>query len=186
MRAAAHAFAEHGFTGTSMEDVAAAAGITRLVVYRHFSTKEQLYVAVLEGVLDRLRDEVRSAFAHADGGRLGRAAVGAVMSVAREDPEAFTLLCRHAAREPRFVAHADAFRHLAVAFVESLLAGVDVGGAADRRWAAETLVTYVIGAVLHWLEEDDAAGDDAVVERVSASLPAIIGAWAGTKVPSPG
>jgi AcrR family transcriptional regulator len=49
VRGAAAAFAEKGYAGTSMEDVAAAAGITKLIVYRHFSSKEELYDAVLEG-----------------------------------------------------------------------------------------------------------------------------------------
>ena len=57
LRAAAAAFAERGFADTSMDDVAAAAGITRLIVYRHFPSKEALYVAVLEGVRDRLAEE---------------------------------------------------------------------------------------------------------------------------------
>ena len=159
-----------------MDDVATAAGITRLVVYRHFESKDALYAAVLKRVSDRLGEAFTDAFAGV--GRPGGAAVAAAMAVGREDPDAFTLLWRHAAREPRFAAHAEEFRRTAVSFVESLLAGVDVGRAAHQRWAAETLVTYVIGAVLHWLEEGDPAGDADVVERVTASLPAIVGAWA--------
>ena len=57
LRAAAAAFARTGFAGTSMDDVAAEAGITRLIVYRHFDSKEDLYRAVLERVTDRLREE---------------------------------------------------------------------------------------------------------------------------------
>ena len=33
---AAHAFARAGYAATSMEDIAAASGITKLIVYRHF------------------------------------------------------------------------------------------------------------------------------------------------------
>src|SRR4051812_24147723 len=173
---AARAFVEHGFASTSMDDVAAAAGISRLVVYRHFEAKEALYVAVLARVSDRLGEAFTDAFAVV--GRPGGAAVAAVMQVAREDPDAFTLLWRHAAREPRFAVHAESFRRTAVEFTQSLLGGVDLGGRRHRRWAAETLVTYVIGGVLHWLEDGEPTGDDEVVERLSASLPVIIGAWA--------
>ena len=80
--------------------------------------------------------------------------------------------------------HAESFRRTAVEFTESLLAGVDLGGRRQRRWAAETLVTYVIGAVLHWLEEGGPSGDAEVVERITGSLPVIIGAWATASVAS--
>src|SRR6185436_19787519 len=56
LTAAATAFVRAGFDGTSMEDVAEQAGVTRLIVYRIFATKEDLYRAVLESVTDRLRD----------------------------------------------------------------------------------------------------------------------------------
>ena len=57
LRAAAAAFARTGFAATSMDDVAAEAGITRLIVYRHFDSKEDLYRAVLTKVTDRLGEE---------------------------------------------------------------------------------------------------------------------------------
>ncbi|HYD10163.1 MAG TPA: helix-turn-helix domain-containing protein, partial [Acidimicrobiales bacterium] len=41
LRGAADAFAHGGFAATSMEDVAAASGITKLIVYRHFGSKEE-------------------------------------------------------------------------------------------------------------------------------------------------
>src|ERR1700689_3304575 len=94
LRAAAAAFAEGGFAATSMDDVAAAAGITRLIVYRHFDTKESLYGAVLQDVRDRLAAEsARGA------GRGESVALRALLFVGRDDPAGVTLLLRHAARE---------------------------------------------------------------------------------------
>src|SRR3954462_3631856 len=57
LTAAAAAFARPGFAGTSMDDVAAEAGIPRLIVYRHFDSKEDLYRAVLTKVTERLGEE---------------------------------------------------------------------------------------------------------------------------------
>ena len=178
LRAAALAFAEKGFSATSMDDVAAEAGISRLIVYRHFDSKEALYVAVLERVSSRLAGALVDAVESEDA--TGRAAVTATMAVGREDPAGFALLWRHAAREPRFAEHADSFRERAVEFVNSLLAPVLRGSRIERRWAAETMVTYVIGAVLHWLEDGMPSGDDAVVDRIAASLPAMVQAWAAS------
>src|SRR5436189_2824979 len=57
LRAAATAFAREGFAATSMEDVGTEAGVTKLIVYRHFATKEELYRDVLSQVARRLHEE---------------------------------------------------------------------------------------------------------------------------------
>ena len=49
-RAAATVFMRGGFDGTSMDDVARQAGVTRLIVYRIFESKDELYRAVLDDV----------------------------------------------------------------------------------------------------------------------------------------
>ena len=46
-------FDDQGFDAVSMDDVAAAAGVTKLIVYRHFESKEALYRSVLERVFER-------------------------------------------------------------------------------------------------------------------------------------
>jgi AcrR family transcriptional regulator len=47
-RAAGRLFAERGYAGTRLDDVAAAAGVTKPMVYRHFESKKALYAALLE------------------------------------------------------------------------------------------------------------------------------------------
>src|SRR3954470_14510321 len=95
LAAAAAAFARTGFAGTSMDDVAAEAGITRLIVYRHFDTKEDLYRAVLTKVTDQLGERWEQALAAED--RHGMV-FRMLLSVAREQPDGFRLLFEHAAR----------------------------------------------------------------------------------------
>ena len=160
-----------------MEDVAAAAGITKLIVYRHFGSKQELYDAVLEGVSERLGVAFVESL-EPDRPRLGSTAVHALLVVAREDPAGFTLLWRHAAREPQFAAHADSIRDRIVGAVEQWLAVAPFSSdRRTRRWAAATLVSYVVAAVLHWLEEGSAADDEAFEQRVSRSLPALVTSW---------
>jgi AcrR family transcriptional regulator len=48
LRAAAKRFAEHGFAGTALEDVAADIQATRGAVYHHFTSKKALFEAVFE------------------------------------------------------------------------------------------------------------------------------------------
>jgi len=117
LRGAAAAFARSGFAATSMEDVAEACGVTKLIVYRHFDSKEELYRTILQRTFDRQAEELRK-------GLTGRSpGVGArtLLTVAREDPAAFVLLWRHAAREPQFAEHARTLRALAVFAAHELL-----------------------------------------------------------------
>jgi len=41
LAAATHAFARAGFADTSLDDVAAEAGVTRVILYRHFDSKAE-------------------------------------------------------------------------------------------------------------------------------------------------
>jgi AcrR family transcriptional regulator len=45
--AAARVFAERGFGGATMKDIAAGAGVAKSVVYDHFASKSELYVELL-------------------------------------------------------------------------------------------------------------------------------------------
>lgn len=53
VQAAIGEFREHGFNGTSMDRVAAAAGVSKRTVYNHFPSKEELFEAILEHLWER-------------------------------------------------------------------------------------------------------------------------------------
>ena len=55
---AAQAFAEHGVRGTSMQAIAAAAGVAKGTLYNHFRTKDDVLAVLLRAELDRLSDLV--------------------------------------------------------------------------------------------------------------------------------
>jgi hypothetical protein len=110
-------------------------------------------------------------------GRPGSGAVQALLTVAREDPAAFTLLWRHAVREPQFSAHAATIRGRGVRAAEGLLATAGMEEGRVRAWAAETIMSFLVASVLHWLEEGDEVDDDAFVDRVTRSLAAMVKAW---------
>jgi AcrR family transcriptional regulator len=183
LRGAATAFAAKGYAATSMEDVAAAAGITKLIVYRHFASKEELYDAVLERVSDRGREMFMAGL---QAGRPGSGAVRSLLTVAREDPDGFSLLWNHAAREPQFAPHARAIRGRGVDAAEGLLGSLGWPADGDRRWAAESIVSYLVASVLHWLDVGRIEDDEAFVQRVTRSLPAMIRAWVGPSAEAAG
>jgi AcrR family transcriptional regulator len=47
-QAAVRLFAMSGYAGTRLEDIAAAANVTKPILYRHFASKKALYLALLE------------------------------------------------------------------------------------------------------------------------------------------
>jgi AcrR family transcriptional regulator len=175
LRAASSVFAQSGYAATSMEDVAAAAGVTKLIVYRHFAAKETLYRAVLQRVFER---QVTLFVENMAAGLEAGGATRALLSVGREYPDGFRLLWRHASREPQFAEYVHQFRDTAVgaarAVVEPFLAPELC------EWAAQTLFDHVVDAVLNWLDYGDPERDDAFVEFEAAALRETIRTWGRT------
>jgi len=58
--AAFHLFLERGYEGTSMEAIAAAAGVTKPVVYACFDSKEELFEALLRREEERVLDTIQA------------------------------------------------------------------------------------------------------------------------------
>src|SRR5438445_7605555 len=54
-------FAEKGFAGTSIEEVAQRGQVSKPVVYEHFGGKEGLYAVVVDREMRRLLDRIVSA-----------------------------------------------------------------------------------------------------------------------------
>jgi AcrR family transcriptional regulator len=173
LKGAAEAFARSGFAQTSMDDVAAACGVTKLIVYRHFETKEELYRAILQQTFDRLGEELGAGLSAGTTRGLG---ARVQLTVAREDPDGYTLLWRHAAREPTFADYAAQAREVSSTVVRQLLR-LDSGDDVVDRWKSEMLMTYLIDATLVWLDGGDPRRDDEFVERTSEGFRALLNAW---------
>jgi AcrR family transcriptional regulator len=86
-------FAEKGFYVASMDDIAEAAGVTKPVLYQHFTSKRELYLELLEDVGGRLMQTVTSALAQAAGPREQvEAGFGAYFRFVALESSAFRLL----------------------------------------------------------------------------------------------
>ena len=63
--AAEEVFAEKGFTSASLDDIARAAGYTKGAIYKHFATKEDLFLAVSDRYWRRYFDSFTEVMASA-------------------------------------------------------------------------------------------------------------------------
>lgn len=170
LTAGAAAFVDAGFSATSIEDVAAAAGVTKVIVYRHFDGKSDLYRSIL--------DQVTLALVEAAQSQAGREQLDGVspslrslLTAARGHSDAFRLLILHAPRESEFAEYASLIRDAMVSAVEQLAADSPSRPLGQpEAWIIPTLVDSGIAAVLHWLDSGDPADDDQFLKRSSEAL----------------
>lgn len=178
LHGAAAAFARSGFAATSMEDVADACGVTKLIVYRHFDSKEDLYRSILQRVFDRQAEELARGLANVEPGLGTRT----LLTVAREDPAAFVLLWRHAPREAQFAAYAHELRSMSVAAVRDLMA-ISSDDPVFDAWTAEVVIGWLVEAVLTWLEVGEPERDDDVVRWAGEGLRRMRAGWVEAAIP---
>ncbi len=176
LAAAARAFARAGFAATSMEDVAGEAGITKLIVYRHFESKEELYRSVLEQVSARMAAEFVRGAGLPDPERQGFT-TRSILTVARENPDAFRLLTVHAAREPTFSALADEFHGRGIRVADAMIADM-IPDPVLKAWSTRVIVEYLVDGVLSWLEVGDPSRDEEFVAAATRGLQGMFVAWA--------
>ncbi len=61
LKVALDLFGEHGVSGTSLQMIADAVGVTKAAVYRQFKTKDEIIIAVTEMQLARFQDALQAA-----------------------------------------------------------------------------------------------------------------------------
>jgi len=146
LTAATKAFAAGGFAATSLDAIAAEAGISRAILYRHFDSKTDLYRSVLDRVSSRLAETVGQ-----KPGEFTGAAVDATIAAAAADPNGFRLLFQHVPREPEFRDFAEQFRQGMTSAAHQQIAKV-IPDQAWARWAAQLAPVITIEAIIAWLD----------------------------------
>jgi AcrR family transcriptional regulator len=137
-------FGRHGYEGAAVEEIAAQAGVTKPVLYRHFRGKRDLYLAVLE---DHLADLIRRLWvglsASADPRERLRVSLNAYFDFVDERPDGYRMLVEAGARmDP------DTRERLGTAWDTLRAAGLDPAGAPVY---ARALVGMVQGVADWWV-----------------------------------
>jgi AcrR family transcriptional regulator len=167
LAAATQAFARTGFAATSLDDIAAQAGISRVLLYRHFESKTDLYRAVLDRAIARLTAAVGTR-------DYTYASIDALLRAAAQDPDGFRLLFHHAAREPEFRQQMDQFQRGMVGTARRELAKL-IPDRAWVQWAAQLAPVVAIEAVMAWLDAGQPDPDQAA-DRIRQALAGVISA----------
>jgi AcrR family transcriptional regulator len=167
LAAATRAFARAGFAATSLDDIAEQAGISRVLLYRHFDSKTDLYRAVLDRAIQRLTAAVGTR-------DYTYASIDALLEAAAEDPDGFRLLFHHAAREPEFRPQMDRFQRGMVATARRELARI-IPDRPWAQWAAQLAPVVAIEAVMAWLDAGQPDPDQAA-DRIGQALAGVINA----------
>jgi AcrR family transcriptional regulator len=176
-------FAVEGFHGTSMEEIADAAGVTKPVLYQHFGSKRTLYLELLETVGEELVDKVREAVA-AEHGPYQRVLAGfrAYFRFVCGRTSAFQLLFGSGARL------SDEFADAVRAVEGSVAATVSAFIEANIDAGYQELLGYaIVGlgevAARFWVSRHEEAGypdlDPAEADVLAARLADLV--WAGLR-----
>lgn len=163
LTAATRAFARRGYAETNLDDIAAEAGVSRVILYRHFDSKQDLYRSVLVRIDTRLTETV---YAN------GSSTIESLVAAATADPDGFRLLFRHATREPQFRDLIDRFTADAVTAAHQHLARV-IPDPAWAQWAAELAPRVATESIVAWL---DAGSPDpaSAAERIQQAVHGIV------------
>jgi AcrR family transcriptional regulator len=87
-------FAQRGFDGTSVEEIASRAGVSKPVVYEHFGGKEGLYAVVVDREVQRLLDSFNAALTGDQPKQLLEQATLALLTYIEDQADGFRILVR--------------------------------------------------------------------------------------------
>jgi AcrR family transcriptional regulator len=173
---ACRVFANRGFHASAMDDIAAAAGVTKPVLYQHFASKRALFTEVLRDVGGQLMASLGTATSEATTGRdRVQAGFTAYFRFVTENEPAFRVLFGAAARnDPEFATIVDGI--LAdVAVAISQLIEIE-GTEAHRRVLAHAVIGIAEATSREALKADGTAIDSAQLAAWVAEL-----AWFGLR-----
>lgn len=173
-------FAERGYEGTSVEEIAARAGVSKPVVYEHFGGKEGAYAVVVDRETQTLHNAIRSALTtpNARSRELLERGAMALLDYIENRPDGFRILSRDPSSVPTSGQPSGSFASILsdiAVQVEDILAAEFSRTGHDPQFAglyAQALVGLVAQTGQQWLDSREPSRE--VVARHLINL-----AWNG-------
>jgi AcrR family transcriptional regulator len=174
-------FAEKGFNDATMEDIATAAGVTKPLLYQHFTSKRALYLELIDDVTARLIDALAAAAATNPKTRAQvEAEFLAYFRFAIENPAAVRMLF-HAPRDEELARGLRTIEESITQFLAPLF-DADIDDDYQRVLAA-AIVGMTEGVTRDWLQGAGAGpADDAAIARAETLAERLTGlVWGGVR-----
>jgi AcrR family transcriptional regulator len=93
VEAATEVFAKRGFEGARIEEIAEAAGVSKALIYEHFSGKRELYAQIMRAGTEESLKRTLEATAGAEGSvEIMQRALGAFLDFVAEDPNRWRVI----------------------------------------------------------------------------------------------
>ncbi|MDO8186887.1 TetR/AcrR family transcriptional regulator [Conexibacter sp. JD483] len=177
--AAVRLFAERGFHAASMDQIAAAAGISKAVVYDHFTSKRELYTVLLDTIRGDMDSLIAEAIAPLPEGDRVWTAIDVFFGYVERNRDACRLLFLEVQGTTEVAAIVQQLEdRVAVALSATLAADPEIfDGHPDRerqvRILAELLKSAIHGLASWWYRHPDVPRADLVARTVGLITPAI-------------
>jgi AcrR family transcriptional regulator len=150
IQTALHLFAEHGVSGTSLQMIADAIGVTKAAVYHQFRTKDEIVLGVAESELSKLKAALDAAEAEESRPKAQEVLLTQVIDLAVTHRRLVSVLQNDPVMV-RFLADHASFQDLTERMY-AILVGDATG--AEARVPAAMLSAAIGGAVMHPLVVD--------------------------------
>jgi AcrR family transcriptional regulator len=162
-------FAAKGFDGTSVEEIAERAGVSKPVVYEHFGGKEGLYAVVVDREVRRLLDRITQSLSGEHPRELLEQAAGGLLEYVEKDTDGFRILVRDSPVASTSGTFASMISDIATQ-VEHVLAGQFKARGYDPKLAglySQALVGMVALTGQWWLDARKPKRDDVAAHLVN-------------------
>jgi AcrR family transcriptional regulator len=183
LASALEVFVAQGYHAAAMDDIAERAGVSKPVLYQHFPSKLDLYVALLDDSCDTLIDNCRQALASTDDNKQRVAAtVEAFYAYVAGDSGAFRLVFESdLTNEPAVRGHVERVTVETADMVADVIHDDTGLPAASCRLLAVSLVGMAQVSARFWLA-DEARGEpgDRIAQAEAAALVSGL-AWRGIR-----
>ncbi len=172
-------FAERGFTATTMDDVARAAGFTKPILYQYFNSKTELYREIVAQTAARLLSQLEAAVETMTSPRERiEVAFRVYFETVVSEPDAFRILFIHAHEGET----ASELRNLELGLVSFIEPYITVEISDDhRRQLAAGVVGIAEGTALAWLVQSRHDSSTHVEEAARLAARAATLAWGGLR-----
>ncbi len=165
--AATAVFAERGYNGASVDDVAGAAGVSKALIYEHFPSKKDLHASLVERETTELFARLEAnAGTGTQGAERMRGGVEAFLGFVAERREAWRMLFRDAA-DPEMVEMLDRVEEQAAGVLVALMEEeVDEDEPREDLEVFARLLSGALQAVANWWLEHPEVGRAELADRV--------------------